>query len=219
MKIYVVGSTKNTFFKLDDIREKFLIDEKHAGDHLDFLNPWYCEFTGIYYLWKNCTDDIVGLEHYRRSFDLHEDRIRDILNSHDIILHKTVGGLAAMTLYQRIKRGFNYGSMQDLLTKFLLCLKYVHPECWPCIVSTLDLHWHYQYNMFIAKREILDSFMNWIMPAIYLFEKEFSAKNFNKRGMGYIIEILAFTVWVLYSNLKVFNSNVHEYRFDKIGYK
>ena len=68
MKIYVVGSTKNSFLPLNSIREKFFIDEKHNGDNIDSLNPWYCELTAMYYLWKNCNDDIVGLEHYRRYF-------------------------------------------------------------------------------------------------------------------------------------------------------
>jgi hypothetical protein len=68
MKIYVVGSSKNKFLPLDSIREKFLIDQQHEGANIDFLNPWYCELTGLYWLWKNSTENIVGLEHYRRYF-------------------------------------------------------------------------------------------------------------------------------------------------------
>ena len=68
MKIYVVGSSKNKFLPLDNIREKFLIDKSHEGDNIDFLNPWYCELTGLYYLWKHVDDEIVGLEHYRTYF-------------------------------------------------------------------------------------------------------------------------------------------------------
>lgn len=50
MKIYVVGNSKNKFLSLDNIREKFLIDQKHEEENIDFLNPWYCELTGLYYL-------------------------------------------------------------------------------------------------------------------------------------------------------------------------
>lgn len=91
MKIYVVGNSKNKFLPLDNIREKFLIDQKHEGDNIDFLNPWYCELTGLYYLWKHCDDDIVGLEHYRRYFVnnknklLSENEIKNILKDYDVI--------------------------------------------------------------------------------------------------------------------------------------
>lgn len=59
MKIYVVGSSENKFLPLDNIREKFLIDEKHEGDNIDFLNPWYCELTGLYY-WKTNGPDCIS---------------------------------------------------------------------------------------------------------------------------------------------------------------
>lgn len=93
MKIYVVGSSENKFLPLDNIREKFLIDEKHEGDNIDFLNPWYCELTGLYYLWKHVDDDIVGLEHYRRYFVqnnhiITKEEIETILKDHDIIMYK-----------------------------------------------------------------------------------------------------------------------------------
>ena len=97
MKIYVVGSSKNNFLPLDNIREKFLIDQKHEGDNIDKLNPWYCELTGMYYMWKHCNDDIVGLEHYRRYFVnknnqlLNENEIRTILETNDVIMYRYVG--------------------------------------------------------------------------------------------------------------------------------
>ena len=68
MSIYVVGSSKNNFMELDDGREKFLVDQPHKGDNIDKLNPWYCELTALYYMWKNSTANIIGLEHYRRFF-------------------------------------------------------------------------------------------------------------------------------------------------------
>jgi hypothetical protein len=94
MKIYVVGSTKNRFLPLNNIRTKFLINVKHNEDNIDFLNPWYCELTGLYHLWKNCNDDIVGLEHYRRYFVngknkiLSEQEVLNILKDNDVICKK-----------------------------------------------------------------------------------------------------------------------------------
>ena len=69
MAIVVVGSSKNMFPELDEGREKFLIDEPHSVDNIDGRNPWYCELTGLYWLWKNSDAYYVGLEHYRRYFE------------------------------------------------------------------------------------------------------------------------------------------------------
>ena len=70
MKIYVVGSSKNKFLPLDNIREKFLIDKKHDGNNIDFLNPWYCELTGLYYLWKHVDDDVIYPDYFLQDFVL-----------------------------------------------------------------------------------------------------------------------------------------------------
>ena len=43
----------------------FLGDD--TGDSISKLNPYYCELTGMYWIWKNYHEaDYIGICHYRR---------------------------------------------------------------------------------------------------------------------------------------------------------
>ena len=40
----------------------------NTGDNISGKNPYYCELTGLYWMWKNIQADYYGLCHYRRYF-------------------------------------------------------------------------------------------------------------------------------------------------------
>lgn len=63
----------------------------NTGDNISEKNPHYCELTGIYWLWKNISCDIIGVCHYKRyllSNDdfLTKDEIETVLRDYDVIL-------------------------------------------------------------------------------------------------------------------------------------
>lgn len=196
MKIYVVGNSKNKFLPLDNIREKFLIDQPHEGDNIDFLNPWYCELTGLYYLWKHVDDDIVGLEHYRRYFInnrnnlLSENEIKNILKNNDIIccLYNNKS-----TIFQGFKK-HNFGtyeffSLVKELPDYKLGRNYL---CGNNFIV---------FNMFICKKEIIDEYCNWFFTNIATLE----LKKEYKRYIGYIAEYI-FGAWLYSKKLKIYYS-------------
>ena len=202
MKIYVVGSSKNKFLPLDDIREKFLIDEKHEGDNIDFLNPWYCELTGLYYLWKHVDDDIVGLEHYRRYFVnekgnlLSENEIRDILKNHDVI------GFYDKTYIPK-NAGFFKQQNKIKLSKFCAIITVKNEKLGKIIHDYVLAPGSYMCNMIICKKTIFDK----ICEQLFELLNDADILDEIKRSHGYLSEMVLGALFK-YNNFKVYNSGI-----------
>lgn len=200
MKIFVVGSSKNDFLPLDDIREKFLIDEQHDGDNIDSLNPWYCELTGLYYLWKHCDDDIVGLEHYRRYFVnadgklLSKKEILEMLNDNDIItpvIHQP------KTLRDMV-------SNSELYTRFIKFAIKKCPAYGACCETVFDSNTMCLCNMFICRKEVIDEYCEFIFELFKEFKEfeTFCQRETPPRYFGYLGEEF-FRAYLLYKKYKI----------------
>ena len=205
MKIYVVGSRKDEFLPLDNIREKFLIDKKHEGDNIDFLNPWYCELTGLYYLWKHANDDIVGLEHYRRYFVnetgkmLSEGEIREILKDHDVICHESDNNTSAVWYKCRQKK-------MKLLERFLPIVNaFDGSKACEFFKNYLHNETFIQNNMCICKRKIFEEWCEWLFDRLDTYFMASKKFNFlDARLIGYISEYFfgAYLTWKQYKLYK-----------------
>ncbi len=201
MKLYVVGSSKNKFLPLDNIREKFLVDQSHNGDNIDSLNPWYCELTGLYYMWKHVNDDIVGLEHYRRYFIdnnrnlLSEDKIKNILETNDVILYKFNGCNSLTHMTQA-------GKVKEFALSLAVLNKLYGDEMSTFFYKNFTSKHVYLGNMFIAKKEIIDKFFEFMFNILKEFDKIHNFKT--SRIDGYISEYFI-GPWFEYNNYKIYN--------------
>ena len=157
--IHVIGSSKNNFI-LSPFREKFVVDEPHEGDNIDNMNPWYCEITGLYHLWKNDKDDVVGLEHYRRYFlnddncILSEQEAKEKLKDCDILLRRFV--------YRRygLRDGFAWLESEDMM-KYLIEFLYQiqEPDFAMFVLHELETQPEMsQCNMFIGKADVVNKY-------------------------------------------------------------
>lgn len=202
MKIYVVGSSKNIFPSEDNIRKRFYVDETHEGDNIDKLNPWYCELTGMYYMWKHEKEDIVGLEHYRRNFIgknglLTEDEIKEILKDNDVILYRM--GLKENAMQHMTGAGKGSELALALATVYANYGKDMADYFYKNFIGDHV----YLGNMFICKKEIADKFFDFIFNGILKdFDKTHQFKT--PRIDGYICEYFM-EPWFRYNGYKIYD--------------
>ena len=179
-----------------------------TGDNISFKNPFYCELTGLYWIWKNDESDIVGLVHYRRFFSefpwisnkclLKEKKILKIFSKDiDIILPFKYYGRNNIykTNYDRYKA-------QHIISD-LDCVKDIIKEMYPDYVTSFENlmseNCMYLFNMFIAKKEIVNNYCDWLFSILFELEKRIdylSRDTYQRRVFGFISERL-FNVWIL----------------------
>lgn len=199
--IHVIGSSKNKFL-LTPFREKFVVDKPHEGDNIDNMNPWYCEITGLYRIWKYDKDDIIGLEHYRRYFLNDDNRIlseqeaKEKLKDCDILLRRFE--------YRRygLRDGFTWLESEDMM-KYLIEFLYQiqEPDFAMFVLHELETQPEMsQCNMFIGKADVVNKYCKWVFDA-------FKKVNFEKfkekpRIFGFLTEFV-FLAWLKYHDYKV----------------
>jgi len=79
VKVYVFHYKKGSILEIDRIYQPVMAGNAlHSGDsgitgddtddNISLKNPHYSELTGIYWVWKNTSQDVTGACHYRRFF-------------------------------------------------------------------------------------------------------------------------------------------------------
>lgn len=102
-------------------------------DHISDLNRQFCELTALYWLWKNCSDDVIGLEHYRRRFLLPEGWKRLFAEDGSCDEYETDSLQSAVDITSEIEGGD--GHIVDVILPVPL---YVHPSLQGNYISRHD---------------------------------------------------------------------------------
>ena len=188
----------------------FLSDD--TGDNISDKNSSYCELTGLYWIWKNSTADVIGLAHYRRYFAkwkfgkrLERKDIEEILKDYDIILPKK-----SNVLFGSVYEDYDHWNHIKDLDLCEDVIKEQCPEYLENYYNVVNGNTLYGFNMFIAKKEIIDGYCEWVFPILFELEKEINAKDYDdyrKRVYGFLTERL-FNVWFTHNNLKVRETKV-----------
>lgn len=185
------------------------------GDSISEKNPYYCELTGLYWIWKNVSADEVGLCHYRRFFCKKVDNkfrllsireLSDHLKHGDIIMPRPIDlCMDYYTFYEKAQRN-------DALRKCCFFLVQRQPEFEKPIKELLEGTTNHCYNMFYCKKEIIDRYCIWLFELLFEFEKRIDISGWNsqqQRVYGFLAEFL-FNVWVRKEKLTIIEIDVSQ---------
>lgn len=182
------------------------------GDTISEKNPRYCELTVLYWAWKNLDADYIGLAHYRRHFAGSGER--GVATAVDIAKDLETAPILLPT-----KRRYfietvesHYGHTFD--SAHIDALKAVLADGPAAYLDEFNrrmaMRSSHIYNMMVMRKDILDEWMNWLMPVLYRTEELINFEGmtpFQARCMGRLSERLLDT-WLSVAELPVVERRV-----------
>lgn len=150
-------------------------------ENISEQNPWYCELSAGYWIWKNDTvHDWIGLFHYSRGLDLNDTDIKAIMNSNiDVVLPAlSYRPQALVSALHRIDiEIISHALDQEELKLF---------------EDYLQGNYFVRGNIFFAKAFIYQEYYAWLMDVLKRCEEYCKQKNIAivKRVWGYYGEHL-----------------------------
>lgn len=165
----------------------------NTGINISKYNGNYCELTGLYWIWKNKLnvdlqpDQYYGLEQYRRIFDFSEEDLCKLVdNGVDAVLPFPLS--YEPNIEEHHKRYLKDKDWQAVLE----ALAKIHPEYMKDLEDILSQSYMYNYNMLLAKGNVLRDYCNWLFPILEeisrISEPKIEARK--DRYLGYIGETL-----------------------------
>lgn len=216
MKIYVV-THKEINQKNSSIRQKIKVGDPilgqdyindSEGENISSKNPYYCELTALYWIWKNSKESVVGLEHYRRHFItnvsvfgfklLSENKINKYLKKYDVIIPYYIKNNKTV-----VEAYYEGEKIKNHVSSDIDCIEEIVREFYPNEYKDFYTYFHSKslkapYNMFICKKEIIDKYCEWLFELFAIAEKRIDYVNRignQKRVFGYLSERL-FGYWI-----------------------
>lgn len=186
-----------------------------TGENISFLNNQFCELTVLYWIWKNCRADIVGLVHYRRYFAFPDKPEMNIIHAGKPVLDTgKLPGL--MPSENRIilpkPQGFGKERVFGLFKKrrtvyrqYRLCHyekdwfeleKTVRRRCPEYSAALAKVRNSTQIsccNMFVAHKSFVDAYCTWLFDILFELRKRLDISgydNYQQRIFGFMAERL-----------------------------
>lgn len=219
MKIYIVTHKKVKKYGGDNYQllqvgaqladnkfgKEYILDSD--GENISDKNKSFCELTGLYWIWKNSNEDIVGLEHYRRYLvepkkknkPVTEETIRKLLLSYDLILPRISKQPNSVRYgWSLVHHVEDIEILRDVISK-------LYPDYIPEFDFVFSSHQLYICNMMICKKNLCDKYCKWLFDILFEVEKRIDISKYDdmqKRLFGFLSERLL-NVWIYHNKLKI----------------
>lgn len=196
------------------------------GDNISAKNRSYCELTGMFWAWKNLKDvDVIGLCHYRRYFDFH--------NQCDSVLPETCFAIEQFgqvnlsvpgNVIENLRDGNAYVAKPRFYRESLFvnyCIAHISDDIraleeYIMTTQTENIKWAWfeymhrncqlrHYNMFIMTWHDFDAYCSWLFPLLTEMEARIDILHYTPvqgRIWGYMAERLM-NVWLLANHFKL----------------
>ena len=184
----------------------------NEGDNISFLNKHINECTALYWMWKHDKDsDYIGLNHFRRFFQgedentiIREEQIKSILKDHDIIVPlcgtsypgRVIDRLRETVSTEAFEEGYNL--VRESILKH-------RPDYIEAFDQVMSQYWFFHCNMFVTRREIMNSYCQWLFDIIIPVCEKFDVSRYDDyscRMIGFFAERML-TVWLMKHPYKV----------------
>lgn len=172
---YIQAGAELSDYKICDIT-----DDK--GDNISALNPYYCELSAGYWIYKNDhVNDYVGLYHYSRGLNMSDEQIERIVdNNVDVVLP-----MPFFTRQALITRGMKKGA--DTIFK---AIKSNCPEYLEAAERYFYNKIFFTGNLVFAKKEIFCQYYEWMFNLINECKNIITEEFVLRRTWGYYGEHL-----------------------------
>lgn len=182
-----------------DVRVCDILDNE--GDNISARNGDYSELTVLYWAWKHMMrgKKYYGLAHYRRYLMLDEkDLYRLENNDIDVVLPYLMIYEPDIQVHHK-----RYLSEEEWMA-LLQALEELYPNYAEAYKDILKKPYFYNYNIILAKRNVMDDYCNWLFSILFRVEKIVNSNGNRKpnRYIGYIGENLT-TLYFIYNQKRL----------------
>lgn len=178
-----------------------------TGDHIASRNPFYCELTALYWIWKNDhTSRYVSIEHYRRFFLravpfglAGQEYLLKLLRQGNIILTRPVKWQV------NVRQEYGISHCASDLQAVERAIEQLHPEYLPDFQAVMEEHTISICNMTAMPKPMFDDYCAWLFRILFAAESSIRLEGrhpYQKRAYGFLGERLL-NVWVRHNGAKV----------------